>query len=193
MKKILIPTILTATVLVAGMFAFMPIEKASTVHTTITASALTAVSSASASNSCDADGDDGTITWDLDAGVDSAALVGLYIDADEATDAGDFLTLEINADGVEIVGAAVEAAYVYDDDTTTLAATDQDILRTFDHDGSDIAAGEAYVGYPIGFTDTLSLDVACEFDDGDVDYVVTAVMLVPGGDGTPVAVGDTIP
>jgi hypothetical protein len=32
-----IPAILAATVLVAGLFAFMPIEKASTVHTTITA------------------------------------------------------------------------------------------------------------------------------------------------------------
>jgi len=37
MKKIVIPAILLATVLVAGMFALMPVEKASTVHTTITA------------------------------------------------------------------------------------------------------------------------------------------------------------
>ena len=35
MNKLIIPAILTATVLVAGMFAFMPIEKAATVHTTI--------------------------------------------------------------------------------------------------------------------------------------------------------------
>jgi hypothetical protein len=32
MNKLIIPAILTATVLVAGMFAFMPIQKASTVH-----------------------------------------------------------------------------------------------------------------------------------------------------------------
>ncbi len=37
MNKLLIPSILTAIVLVAGMFAVMPIEKASTVHTTIIA------------------------------------------------------------------------------------------------------------------------------------------------------------
>lgn len=35
MKNIAIPAILAATVLVAGMFAFAPIEKASTVHFTI--------------------------------------------------------------------------------------------------------------------------------------------------------------
>lgn len=35
MNRLLIPTILTATVLIAGLFAFMPIDKASTVHTTI--------------------------------------------------------------------------------------------------------------------------------------------------------------
>lgn len=35
MKKIVIPAILAATILVAGMFAFMPVQKASTVHTSI--------------------------------------------------------------------------------------------------------------------------------------------------------------
>ena len=36
MKKLAIPAILVATVMVAGIFAFMPVEQASTVHTTIT-------------------------------------------------------------------------------------------------------------------------------------------------------------
>lgn len=35
MNKTVIPSILTATILVAGIFAFMPVEKASTVHTSI--------------------------------------------------------------------------------------------------------------------------------------------------------------
>jgi len=38
MNKILIPALLVATVMVAGMFAFAPVEQASTVHTTIQAS-----------------------------------------------------------------------------------------------------------------------------------------------------------
>jgi len=35
MNKLTIPTILVATVMVAGIFAFMPVEQASTVHTTL--------------------------------------------------------------------------------------------------------------------------------------------------------------
>ena len=35
MNKLTIPSILAATVLIAGIFAFMPVEKASTVHVTI--------------------------------------------------------------------------------------------------------------------------------------------------------------
>lgn len=37
MNRLVIPSILAATVLVAGFVAFMPVEKASTVHTTIAA------------------------------------------------------------------------------------------------------------------------------------------------------------
>lgn len=37
MNKLVIPAILAATVLVAGMFAFMPVERATTVHTAILA------------------------------------------------------------------------------------------------------------------------------------------------------------
>ena len=35
MNKLTIPSILAATVLIAGIFAFMPVEKASTVHTSL--------------------------------------------------------------------------------------------------------------------------------------------------------------
>jgi len=35
MKKVVIPTILAATILVAGMFAMMPVQKAATVHSSI--------------------------------------------------------------------------------------------------------------------------------------------------------------
>jgi hypothetical protein len=34
MKKVVIPTILAATILVAGMFAMMPVQKAATIHST---------------------------------------------------------------------------------------------------------------------------------------------------------------
>ena len=38
MKKIVIPVILTVTILIAGIFAFMPIDEAATVHTTLQSS-----------------------------------------------------------------------------------------------------------------------------------------------------------
>lgn len=47
MKKILVPAILAAIVLVAGMFAVMPVEKASTVHTSIGSVILKSATSAS--------------------------------------------------------------------------------------------------------------------------------------------------
>ena len=40
MNKLMIPAILAATVMVAGIFAFMPVEQASTVHTTSGLSAI---------------------------------------------------------------------------------------------------------------------------------------------------------
>lgn len=40
MNKITIPTFLVATVLIAGAFALMPVEKATTVHTTIQANTM---------------------------------------------------------------------------------------------------------------------------------------------------------
>ena len=45
MKKIIIPAILGAVIMVAGMLAFMPIEQASTVHTTIQNTQFTLVES----------------------------------------------------------------------------------------------------------------------------------------------------
>ncbi len=39
MKKIVIPTILAATILVAGMFAMMPVQKAATIHSSLIAAA----------------------------------------------------------------------------------------------------------------------------------------------------------
>ncbi len=44
MNKLVIPSILTATLLIASIFAFMPVYKASTVHTTILANTAKEVS-----------------------------------------------------------------------------------------------------------------------------------------------------
>lgn len=46
MKKVVIPAILAATVLIAGIFALMPIQKASTIHSSFGGLANTAVNNA---------------------------------------------------------------------------------------------------------------------------------------------------
>ena len=53
MRKLVIPSILAVTVLIAGFFAFSPIEQASTTHTTIVSDIVNDVSGASAIVSSD--------------------------------------------------------------------------------------------------------------------------------------------
>lgn len=50
MKKFVIPIILTATILIAGIFALMPVERVSTVHTTILGDHLTLMISTASTN-----------------------------------------------------------------------------------------------------------------------------------------------
>ena len=51
MKNIVIPVILASTLLMAGMFAFMPVEKATSVHGTLLAKQNAVASGDSADNS----------------------------------------------------------------------------------------------------------------------------------------------
>ena len=125
MNKLTIPAILAATVLVAGMFAFMPVEQASTVHTsgtltiaqadidTLTGSASGVIVTTAIGDGAD-DLYDGTITFDFDAGIDAANIVALYLcDFDlGGADAGDDITITVITvfGGVITTGAGVVAA-----------------------------------------------------------------------------------
>ena len=176
MNKLTIPAILAVIVLSAGVFAFMPINQASTVHTTILASNTGIVSvqaldisNANANFSCDDDGDDGAITFTLDVGTDSAELVSLFIDTNVATDGGDFLDVAINADGVEVLEAArIDAA----------PSGDTEFMSAFSEDGSN--EGEGNIG-PLVFSDTLVLTIGCEEDDGNFTYNFVGIFKAPGG------------
>jgi len=97
MNKLLIPTMLVATVLVAGIFALVPIEQASTVHTTIQGTQLEFKSDTSAASK--GAGVDYTLTCDR-----GCILEAIYIDDDDAVDTQDnvFTTITItNIIGVE--------------------------------------------------------------------------------------------
>jgi len=96
MNKLLIPTILTATLVVAGIFAFMPIEQASTVHTTITAQLVT---TATATVDLDA------LVADVDIIADSATVKKGTICAEIADPGNDWdtgITAEITTGGLTV-------------------------------------------------------------------------------------------
>ena len=65
MNKLTIPAILVATVMVAGAFAFMPVQQASTVHTTITNNINTLTIGTTAFNDVAANADVGDIAQDV--------------------------------------------------------------------------------------------------------------------------------
>ena len=124
MNKLTIPTILVATVMVAGVFAFMPVEQASTVHTSGTTTlaqanidSINAASSGVVVTTVIGDGADdlydGTITYDFDAGIDTARIVQLYFCdfAEGGADAGDDIDIEATVfTGPLVTGAGVEVA-----------------------------------------------------------------------------------
>ena len=61
MNKLTIPAILVATVMVAGAFAFMPVQQATTVHTTITNNIATLTIGTTAFNDVAANADFGNL------------------------------------------------------------------------------------------------------------------------------------
>jgi hypothetical protein len=93
MKKIVIPTIITAAILLAGFVAFMPVEKASAVHTTIQNSQLALVRDTfDGSAIAIADGEEFEAT-----STANACLLNFLIDF-VLLDAGD----DLDTDGIQI-------------------------------------------------------------------------------------------
>jgi len=100
MNKLTIPAILVATVMVAGIFAFMPIEKASTVHTTIQNTIGTTTGNNIAVSALTAGTDQTLVT----ASTGSTIALG-HVNVNVANGAGtlDVLSLEIfNAGGSSV-------------------------------------------------------------------------------------------
>ena len=127
MNRVLIPSLLAVTVLIAGIFAFSPIEEASTVHTTILANQVQVVelgiitpgdmaAGVEYSIDCDAAYRVVGITFDLGAGD--------YIGADEfdVTVGGDNYI-----DDIQMVEGAVE---LLDGSQIAAVATDDVLINT---------------------------------------------------------------
>jgi len=129
MNKITIPAILVATVMVAGAFAFMPVEQASTVHTTIQGTQQNLVA-LELTDTAFAVGD----TYTIDCTTDYAVL-GLAINSGTTTaadtvtvsaggeDVGVAITLATGGSALELLGTAI-GAVAADDVVLTTGGTD---------------------------------------------------------------------
>ena len=135
MNKFLIPSILTATVLVAGIFAMLPVQDASTVHTTILARTASQFTSNNGDNSANiaivAEGATGAKHGWVCVDVNDVATTGTTAlvrgDIDPATDNQVFLTWINNANSeagqcVEWAGVSLELVAGGAGDTADIVA-----------------------------------------------------------------------
>jgi len=109
MNKITIPVILVATVMVAGAFAFMPVEQATTVHTTIISNVEDQPRSITVTTDVGAVTQDNEVVVVLDAGdafVGTAILSSAGAGACSLQDASDDVLLAGIADAVtnDVIG-----------------------------------------------------------------------------------------
>jgi hypothetical protein len=149
MNRLLIPSILAATVLVAAIFVFVPVQKASTVHNTITSNICTALYGAAAcpavltavtatvaggAGSADLTAQDRAFTWDIE--TDAAETV-ILIPAVAGKDMSGRTVLNSST--------AAETCTIEDDDGTDISVATG--AGVDDSDAFDTAGG----GTPVGF------------------------------------------
>jgi len=112
LNKLVIPAILAVTVMVAGIFAFSPIDQVSTVHAPVLDSSELSCDEVTATTSIVDTGDDDaeiTETFDItnSAGAEPFIIENIIIDTDGVDDAGDDLSVQFNIhniDSNDIVG-----------------------------------------------------------------------------------------
>lgn len=160
-KKLVIPTILVATILVAGMFAMMPVQKVTTVHTTIQASTtgLKTVTSTPAAFAIDAASTLTVTAASLPAGT-AATLRQITCNYDDGTTAA---ATDINT--ITALGEALGAATGHPDIIADAIIPD---------------GGATLGGLDIAFTTTLV--VTADATDADANNAIdcTLVIEAPG-------------
>ena len=116
MEKIIIPTIIAATVLLAGMFAFMPVEQATAVHTTIQGTQMTQVSSLGLTDIAD----------EIDCTSDAAFIVHFIVGA--LTTDGQTVFITTGADVVTFIYNTDDASQGFDGVTGSVMGDANDII-----------------------------------------------------------------
>lgn len=164
MIKFYIPILLSVTIVIAGVFAFVPVEQASTVHTTILEGSMNLVQvSATATN----DDDDFLIT--CPATSDACLIKEIYLDDDTGGQ-----TIDPGAATVDIDGTAgAEAAFTIAADTGV--ATTGDLVV--------VLSGVANLALGPG----AELRIEMTSSGGGSDYTLTVIAEVEGNEVITVA------
>jgi len=176
MNKIIIPTLLIATVIAVGFFAFSPVEQASTVHTTITNVAMIPFIVDCAEILLAGGSDDGEITLDV-TGNNPIRVTAIYFESGgEVTDGADFVAItEIRVDTVTLG----QANNISLSDTTFAAfPTEGEILGLLD--GATISNNEELIA-----TTDIGVTVDGTVVVGDIRYTLSFAGYRVSGDTAP--------
>ena len=181
MNKLTIPSILAATVLIAGIFAFMPVEKASTVHTGL-GSQLTTIEDNVAALQADVD----ILKMELgtvkdNTGAPASRTLTL---TDEDVDTGNTYTLSCITTGYELEGINADISGTEATAIFTLMQTNGDItgdgVITFESGDTgpmDLESDSPWVG---GMTDEdIEIDVTGIDGSVDTGAVIKVTILAP--------------
>ena len=172
MNKLTIPAILAATVMVAGIFAFMPVEQASTVHTTSILPGTTGIACATEDVAALATADNDIITYTF---AQSVIVLSALTNAD-ASLAGDTLTFDvISVDGGASVFVAAGTATT--DTVSTSYGIEQELIGVGIQNTLALTINSATVDVNdvISFTFCVLTSDPANFDNADITTATTPV------------------
>ena len=152
MNEFTIPAILVTTVIIAGMFAFMPVQEASTVHPIIQESSINLVTVTSTSATV---GADDAFLISCPSGSDGCRILEIYLDNDTGND------LDPGAATVDLDGTGSESAFPISEDTHANITDDIPVALN----------GVSNVVLPAD----ASLKLAMDADGTDTDYSITVI------------------
>jgi len=179
--KILIPTILVATVLVAGVFAFSPVDQAGTTHNTVLAG-TTGLECETTTNADVSDTTTVAITAD-----DDFILQSVYVEFDGGDDNEDIIF-----DGITVIAGqggeqnTIALGNFAIDPNTSAAGTDGvanfEMLHT---DGPDINGDVQFTATLhklVGNSITFDFTITAGTEDGNESLTITACAFINEGD-----------
>jgi len=179
MNKIIIPTLLIATVIAVGFFAFIPIEQASTAHSTITDKSMIPFKIACTEISLTGNSDNGEITLDVN-GNNPIIVTAIYLESGTGTgavtDAND--TIVITDIRVDTVTLGTYVAVSLADITFDAIPTEGEIMANIDQTSTQ-NIGDLIANTDIGVTvdGTVNTDTT--------KYIVTFAGLQIANDAAP--------